>query len=290
MDSADFLNLASFRHYPFNSAGGFVTWSVKWVLDAQLILGVRSGYVPGTSTVASLESINKAGGDITFTFDAGGIAFAFVVADDAAYGTVVTAEGDADPAYGFGFLQVGDISDVPSGLTAGPAELIPTRVQSLHLHQVATLNAANQRQAGLVVECNDETCDIESAVIAPPATYDTALSGWDGPVAFEGGQYAAVDITPAAPSVLFGGTVDPDAGEVLPCATADLVTAEGDDLTSCRAAIYSINGVQPDPRTGLFKLSGDAGVSVTPHPTLAHRLRLTITPRLLFGAVPTPAC
>ncbi len=289
MDSGDFLNLSQFRIYPLVSRGTYATWSNKWILDAGITMGVSSGFVPADDQQLELVRIEKGAGDVVFVFSWDTIEFEFTCPDNSAPGLTIVGSGNGLAELGFGFVQIGDISDIPNGVTSGTgAYLMPCRVQSLNNHFVNSVNIANYKNTGLEISCED--CEITSATIAPANAPTTLATGIDGTMYFEGGQFASVSVDPTTSTVIFGASTSPEFGDSLPCDAQDLVEIEGDELTPCRSAIYSLNGVLPSQTTGLFKLLGTAGVAIASHPTLAHALQIKITPRLLWGPVPTTDC
>jgi hypothetical protein len=156
MPILDFLNETSLQDYPLQPRQTFgLTLDNSWFADANFVLGVATTYDYGTD--GALTQIVGAVGDVTFTFTIGGVAFSFVVPRSAAPGYTASANGrigvTTSNKYGFGYLQIGNISTIGTGTWTGSAKVEPTTIITLAGHQVNTINLANTLPTTITEKC-----------------------------------------------------------------------------------------------------------------------------------------
>ena len=208
-----FLSQNMLSDYPLQ--GLSQTVSRRWITDIGLIMGVASGYsYESPVNITRVESTNGGGVDVTVSSDVdeGAITYVFHVPHNSRPGTVVrvAASMNADPPsvlIGFGFLQVGDMSDIfvaDNDIDVEDAALIPTRVTNLNKHGVRSISVANEQATPLPIGPCDNSeiiCGSFDLPYAGEPYYET------GTVFLRSTSTLTIDLTNIE-SITFHGTSD----------------------------------------------------------------------------------
>jgi hypothetical protein len=275
MAELDFMDVADSIAYPFVYGDSLVTGlgllPKTGVVDAGFIMGIDSEFVLGTHLVY-LYGVTVTPTQIVFDIrsDAPGMApyhFRFIFLKTDPFGcTLYTVPQlvsllTPNPEMGYGFLTVGDLSEL-SALANGdyvlstPARVEPALIQPLAKTYVRKIVVANTPR-----HCPAQCCETP-AVDTVDAYVQTILTG---PIKLREGHNCSLVTDTRANSIEIRGIIG--AGEGVTCEDT-LIDGMGiergaglcDD--NCSSFISSINGVVAD--RGRLLITGASNVDVTP--------------------------
>lgn len=249
--------------------------------DAGFLLGLDSGFVAGTDMVR-LHSYARVGSTMSFDFrsDAVGMSehhFLFEFESSTSFGVAirVTATRIDDeteaPAYGEGYLVVGNLSDLDA-LGVGTFTLVGNlRVEPALLQPltalVNTISIANAPRL----------CPTKpgSSAIPTPDYVCPFIKNLTGDVVFSEGNNARISVSAANNTLQFGASLG--AGLGAPC--EDVIIDEncgfvrGEECDPCDDYIRSFNGMQTEDGTIFF--TEGPGVSIENDPA-NHRITVFV--------------
>lgn len=251
----DYLNEISLQSYPFveeSSTFGSVLPNSA-VLDLDIVLGP---YVPFPGSVLELINISASPSNVAFNFDYGGQIITFTVPKSTPWGGTIWSM--TNPAVFTGFIQVGDISSIPSGTYIGKAVVEPSRYQGRYRSELMTVSVANK-----VGTLYSDTCDNYPDILNP---YIYEVTGMTGDITVSPGRWAEVTQLENPSQIMFGpSTTEEEGGE--PACGEDLTPKPDwwvDNEPTCDEVLNTINGISPSKGTKSFRISGSRGVSVGP--------------------------
>lgn len=298
MPELDFLDVGDYIAYPLcaDDPRAFVgTGSLprKGIADAGFLFGLDSGFETAVDHVR-LHSVEVTATEVIFDFrsSASGLAayrwlFEFPVTAtlgqtcDSLPTPIVGGMPDAER--GFGYLTVGDLSElvalgIGTYVLSGVLRVEPARLQSLVNTYARTAVPANDGRFCPPACCDSSSSSSSSSsgVAATAFQYGGALVG---DVVFKEGYNSRITVKPADNMLEFDAQVGAGAGQ----ACEDVIIDEngfhvGEECLNCDAFVRSINGqVSAD---GRLRLSGLRGVLVVADPA-SHKLVVTVDPRSL---------
>jgi hypothetical protein len=289
---------AANQDYPLKPvAGGAqlttgVTLNRRWLLDLGLTWGIISDYRYQTPTC--LTHVSSDGTHATFVFAAAGlsITFTFVVPLTSKVTTVTSVDaalsGTPAPQYGFGILQTGDLSTMPTGNWTLSYEVEPTLIQTLDQHQLLSLNLANVPTT--IVQQHPCLDHSHSSSYAPvvystdPVPLGVALTG---DIQFAGGYFVQLNLDPVSDTITVNVADQANLSDQIPCdIPSKLVYPPGytpPAQPECKDLIFAVNGLLPD-QSNVFTWTSSPGVTFSLQGP--HALTLEINQNLLFSQPP----
>ena len=252
----DFINEAGLIDYPFEDTDPSISGqdiATNWIYDLQLVFGPSSNFEHQSVYLSELSSD---GTDVTFTFTADttpSINIIFVVPKSSSTGTVTYEE--SNPQTVFGFIQTGDLSQVPDNTFTGQVNIEPTLCRSMFKRRVTSLNIANEYTTlAIDPDCSNET---------QPTGYKVETSSpITGDVQFTSGRFSRVSQLDDENEITFATTTTALGGGNYECQDYTIKPDGWTDLSpACNEIINTVNGLTPNPETNLLILEGLRGVT-----------------------------
>lgn len=313
MPVPEYLSQVALRAHPLEEVAsllviGGATLSTRVLLDAGITFGPSSGYAPGTPV--ALTRIQVTTQTTTFTITAttasGPLFFVFVVVSNSTFGmTSYTAarlgsqSNPVNPDLGQGFLQIGDMSLLPSpGVYNGSLNLDERCIQSSVNQVVSRVFLANE-----TTSITDNPCNGQTFVKNYSRHYSVPLLGYVGDINFAGGVMSTVRSDAGLGALIVEMTQDRNEGENLVCTVEPRLFypqptpqnwvqgVQPSWIPRCGDLVYSINGVTPNETTNSFTIETGYGVTVTPDLLIPSQLNISVLDDVVFlPNIPPDSC
>ena len=255
------------------------------LVDAGFTMGKDSGFVPADDSVY-LYSVKILAGEVTLDFRSGapgftGRHFLFVLPAGTPFGatcyedSTLIAGSSPDPGQGYGFVTVGDLSEIlalgnGTFVVDGILRVEPALIQAevdLFVYNVSLANKARCCPA----PCSNQSSSSSSSIapVCDPDAIYPLVRGLAGDILFKEGYNVTIQLDKSLNVLLFDARVGYGEGETCEDAIIDGENESGfhwgEFCLSCNNAIRSVNGrAVPE---GRLVLVGWPGVEIVPDQT-----------------------
>lgn len=262
--------------WPFaevQSGSAFPVFRNEWIWDAGFTLSSTNQ----DQILGRLWKIDADPTEVRFFFFVGSQEIEIPINRNSGDGYTVLISPEASNGWTSGFIQFGNLDDVPDGLSLGQMDMDPVTLEVDSPSRVMSLSVAN------TVSTFPWDTDCEGAKPSTD-TYVIEAEGLDSDVVLRGGRWMEVTQVNARNqlSLKLAGSVD--GGGTEPCGEGGRIDPPGVVVqeTSCGEVINTLNGVSPAEGTGAFTLSGARGIAVRQDPSDTHGLVVVFNTPVIY--------